>query len=694
MADRRLSACTAITALADGDLLLAVDISDNTDGANGTNKKITKEHLKADLQDVDSVNSKTGTVVLDADDIEDSTTTHKFVTAGDLTNLGNLSGTNTGDQSAGDFNHDDLASITGSVGEYNHPTDAQMTVLGNTSGTNTGDQSAGDFNHDDLASITGSVGEYNHPTDAQMTILGDTSGTNTGDQDLSDLALKSNVLELDNTDAFTPDADYEPATKKYVDENAGGGSMGDLDDVDLTGSEEGKILKVDSAGDFVIADDEDTIYTHPNHSGDVTSVADGATTIANSAVTNAKMANMATKTYKGRTSAGTGVPEDVAVATLKTDLSLTKADVGLSNVANVDTTNASNISTGTLSSSVLPPVAITTVSVVASEIEQLALTAQEGDVAVRTDEDKTYMRNSGSAEDMTDWTELQTPTDSVLSVNGKTGTVTLNQDDIGDGSTYVRTTNDYNDTAVSKLSGIEAGADVTDTSNVTDAGALMDTEVDADLKTFSLPADTTISAFGKTLVDDADASAARTTLGGVALASNVLELDNTDEFTPDADYEPATKKYVDENAGGADVLVSVYHDAHQSISNNSPTDLAFNTERFDTDGIHDTTTNNSRFTCKTAGVYQITGSILFSANATGDRSVAIKLNNDKYIAGNLARAAGTIKTSMSVSVLWELEVDDYIELEVYQTSGGSLNLEYDALRSPNFQMVKVGEPTS
>ena len=41
----------------------------------------------------------------------------------------------------------------------------------------------------------------------------------------------------------------------------------------------------------------------------------------------------------------------------------------------------------------------------------------------------------------------------------------------------------------------------------------MDSEVDADLKTFSLPANTTISAFGKTLVDDASASAARTTLG-------------------------------------------------------------------------------------------------------------------------------------------------------------------------------------
>lgn len=52
----------------------------------------------------------------------------------------NISGTNTGDQVSSDFNHDDLSSITGTAGQYNHPTDANMTVIGNTSGTNTGDQ--------------------------------------------------------------------------------------------------------------------------------------------------------------------------------------------------------------------------------------------------------------------------------------------------------------------------------------------------------------------------------------------------------------------------------------------------------------------------------------------------------------------------------------------------------------------------
>ena len=55
-----------------------------------------------------------------------------------------------------------------------------------------------------------------------VTDMSTLSGLNTGDQDLSGLALKNNVLELNNTTPFTPDADYEPATKKYVDDNSGG----------------------------------------------------------------------------------------------------------------------------------------------------------------------------------------------------------------------------------------------------------------------------------------------------------------------------------------------------------------------------------------------------------------------------------------------------------------------------------------
>lgn len=83
-----------------------------------------------------------------------------------------------------------------------------------------------------------------------------------------------------------------------------------------------------------------------------------------------------------------------------------------------------------------------------------------------------------------------------------------------------------------KVDGIETGADVTDTANVTAAGALMDSEVDADIKTLSLPANTTISAFGATVIDDADAAAARTTLG-VDAAGTDNSTDVTLLGTPD-----------------------------------------------------------------------------------------------------------------------------------------------------------------
>jgi hypothetical protein len=79
-----------------------------------------------------------------------------------------------------------------------------------------------------------------------------------------------------------------------------------------------------------------------------------------------------------------------------------------------------------------------------------------------------------------------------------------------------------------KLDTIETNADVTDTANVTAAGALMDSEVDADIKTLSLPANTTISTFGASLVDDATAADALTTLG---LTATATELNYTDGVT-------------------------------------------------------------------------------------------------------------------------------------------------------------------
>ncbi len=61
--------------------------------------------------------------------------------------------------------------------------------------------------------------------------------------------------------------------------------------------------------------DTDTVYSHPNHSGDVTSSGDGATTIAADAVTYAKMQNIATANRVLGSSSADGAVSEVQVAT-------------------------------------------------------------------------------------------------------------------------------------------------------------------------------------------------------------------------------------------------------------------------------------------------------------------------------------------------------------------------------------------
>lgn len=134
----------------------------------------------------------------------------------------------------------------------------------------------------------------------------------------------------------------------------------------------------------------------------------------------------------------------------------------------------------------------------------------------------------------------------------------------------------------------------------------------------------------------------------------------------------------------------VYHSVSQSIPNATVTVLAFNSERFDTDGIHDTVTNNSRLTCKTAGKYLIIGNIHFAANATGARAIHIRLNGATFIANDgRASASATDVNVLTISTLYQLNAGDYVELTVWQNSGGALNVLSSANFSPEFMMVKV-----
>lgn len=91
-------------------------------------------------------------------------------------------------------------------------------------------------------------------------------------------------------------------------------------------------------------------------------------------------------------------------------------------------------SSSKIASTYLPAIAITDTSVVASQAAMLSLTAQTGDVAVRTDVNKSFILAGTSASTLSDWQELLTPTDAVLSVNGFTGAVSLTTTNIAEGT--------------------------------------------------------------------------------------------------------------------------------------------------------------------------------------------------------------------------------------------------------------------
>jgi hypothetical protein len=88
---------------------------------------------------------------------------------------------------------------------------------------------------------------------------------------------------------------------------------------------------------------------------------------------------------------------------------------------------------GVVSTAQLPPLAISETFVVATQAAMLALNAQRGDVAIRTDTSKTYILATDTPATLADWKEITAP-GAVVSVAGKTGTVTLVKADVGLGS--------------------------------------------------------------------------------------------------------------------------------------------------------------------------------------------------------------------------------------------------------------------
>lgn len=140
--------------------------------------------------------------------------------------------------------------------------------------------------------------------------------------------------------------------------------------------------------------------------------------------------------------------------------------------------------------------------------------------------------------------------------------------------------------------------------------------------------------------------------------------------------------------------VRAYAGATTSINNTTWTSIALNSERFDTSSFHDNASNNSRLTVPTGlgGTYLIGGNGAFAASATGERGMRIWLNGTTRIHDEMRTAVADVAlpTRLTAVTLYQLVATDYVELQLWQDSGGALNSQNDANSHCEFWMYKVG----
>lgn len=133
------------------------------------------------------------------------------------------------------------------------------------------------------------------------------------------------------------------------------------------------------------------------------------------------------------------------------------------------------------------------------------------------------------------------------------------------------------------------------------------------------------------------------------------------------------------------VVTAVSHDATQTITTSTTTNLVWNTELVDDEGWHSIVANTDRVTVTEAGEYLATAYIEWDADPTGQRLLRIRDS-----AGNvwaLVRDLGEtgISTAQSVTGERTLAAGAYVFVDVFQSSGANRTIS----TFPRFTLIKL-----
>ena len=309
-------------------------------------------------------------------------------------------------------------------------------------------------------------------------------------------------------------------------------------------------------------------YTHPNHSGDVTSVSDGATTIANDAVTYAKMQNVsATDRILGRDTSGAGIVEEITPANVRAMI---------------------NVEDGS--------------------------TADQSNAEIKT----AYEANAD--------------------------------------------TNEFSDAEQTKLSGIEASADVTDSTNVNSAGAVMESDISGTPAGSIIDDDTMASASNTTLATSESIKAYAQSLvassveyiGGYNASTNSPDLDTSPSGVTKGDMYTVTTAgtFFTQDLEVGDVLISEQDSptalTHWSVVNKDLDASSIKTSyesNADTNAYTDAEVTKLSGIATSATANDTDVNLKARANHTGTQTASTISDFDTEVANNSAVTTNTAKVS-------------------------------------------------
>jgi hypothetical protein len=141
---------------------------------------------------------------------------------------------------------------------------------------------------------------------------------------------------------------------------------------------------------------------------------------------------------------------------------------------------------------------------------------------------------------------------------------------------------------------------------------------------------------------------------------------------------------------GSEVAAAwAYSRKSQPVLSDQETRLPFDVGRMIVDGARVGLAEGSRLTVPRTGKYLIVANVTFSGSPEGERRVRIRQNGDRIIGEREVRPRGNGNTGMSVAALASLAAQDYLELEVFQTSSQSLNVHSVSEERPALTMLSI-----